>query len=47
MANRMQKQTINKHWSLRVVFQDYFNSAPAAGRKENDLRLLAGTAYKF
>jgi putative salt-induced outer membrane protein YdiY len=38
---------INKHWSLRVVFQDFYNSLPAVGRKENDLRLMAGTAYKF
>jgi putative salt-induced outer membrane protein YdiY len=38
---------INKHWSLRVVFQDQYASQPASGRKNNDLRLLAGTAYKF
>jgi putative salt-induced outer membrane protein YdiY len=38
---------INKHWSLRVVFQDQYASEPANGRKCNDLRLLAGTAYKF
>jgi putative salt-induced outer membrane protein YdiY len=38
---------ITKHWSLRVVFQDNYASEPAAGRKHNDLRLLAGTAYKF
>ena len=39
--------SINKHWSLRVVFQDQYASEPASGRKHNDLRLLAGTAYKF
>ena len=38
---------INKHWSLRVVFQDMFASEPALGSKKNDLRLMAGTAYKF
>ena len=38
---------INKHWSLRVVFQDQYASEPANGRKANDLRLMAGTAYKF
>jgi len=38
---------ITKHWSLRVVFQDMYASEPANGRKQNDLRLLAGTAYKF
>jgi len=38
---------ITKHWSLRVVFQDQYASQPATGRKQNDMRLLAGTAYKF
>jgi putative salt-induced outer membrane protein YdiY len=38
---------INKHWTLRVVFQDQYASQPANGKKCNDLRLLAGTAYKF
>ncbi len=38
---------ITKHWSLRVVFQDQYASQPAPGRENNDLRLIAGTAYKF
>jgi len=38
---------ITKKWSLRVVFQDQYASEPAPGRKQNDMRLLAGTAYKF
>jgi putative salt-induced outer membrane protein YdiY len=38
---------INKHWSLRVVFQDQYANEPANGREKNDLRLIAGTAYKF
>jgi putative salt-induced outer membrane protein YdiY len=38
---------ISKAWSLRVVFQDQYASEPASGRKQNDLRLLAGTAYSF
>jgi putative salt-induced outer membrane protein YdiY len=38
---------ITKAWSLRVVFQDNYASEPAPGKKNNDLRLLAGTAYKF
>ena len=38
---------ITKHWSLRVVGQDVYDSQPSAGRKDNDLRLIAGTAYKF
>jgi putative salt-induced outer membrane protein YdiY len=38
---------ITKKWSLRVVFQDIYTSVPANGRKPNDIRLIAGTAYKF
>jgi putative salt-induced outer membrane protein YdiY len=38
---------ITKHWSLRVVVQDIYDSQPAPGRKNNDVRLIAGTAYKF
>ena len=38
---------ITKKWSLRVVVQDVYDSQPAAGRKNNDVRLIAGTAYKF
>lgn len=38
---------ITKQWSLRVVAQDIRDSEPAAGNKKNDLRLIAGTAYKF
>lgn len=38
---------INKHWGLRVVFQDMYASEPANGRKQNDMRLIAGTDYKF
>jgi len=30
-----------------VVFQDLYDSQPVAGNKKNDMRLLAGTAYKF
>ncbi len=39
--------SITKHWSLRVVFQDQYASEPAPGREKNDIRLIAGTAYKF
>jgi hypothetical protein len=39
--------SITKSWSLRVVFQDIYDASPAAGRKNNDMRLIAGTAYKF
>jgi putative salt-induced outer membrane protein YdiY len=39
--------TITKKWSLRLLFQDIYDSEPAAGRESNDMRLVAGTAYKF
>ena len=38
---------ITKRWSLRVVLQDVYDSQPAQGRESNDVRLVAGTAYKF
>ena len=38
---------ITKKWSLRFVVQDIYDSQPAAGREPNDIRLIAGTAYKF
>jgi putative salt-induced outer membrane protein YdiY len=38
---------ITKKWSLRVMVQDIYNSEPGGGNKKNDMRLLAGTAYKF
>ncbi len=38
---------ITKKWSLRVVGQDIYDSEPAGNNKNNDLRLIAGTAYKF
>jgi putative salt-induced outer membrane protein YdiY len=38
---------ITKHWNLRVVFQDMYASAPAPGKKDNDIRLLAGVSFKF
>lgn len=38
---------MNKKWSLRVVFQDVYTSEPAPNSEYNELRLIAGTAYKF
>ena len=38
---------ITKKWSLRVVLQDAYSSEPAPNIKNNELRLIAGTAYKF
>lgn len=36
-----------KNLSLRVVGSDTFNSQPAQGKKQNDLMLVGGIAYKF
>jgi putative salt-induced outer membrane protein YdiY len=38
---------MNTHFSLRVVLQDRYNSAPAPGRVPNDLAILASLVYKF
>ena len=38
---------ITKQWGLRVVGQIIHDSEPAPGLKRNDLRLIAGTDYKF
>ena len=38
---------INKHLYQRTYFQDVYNSEPAPGRDENDLKLVAALAYKF
>lgn len=38
---------ISKKTSLSLVCQDNFDSLPAAGRKQNDVRLIAGLRYKF
>jgi putative salt-induced outer membrane protein YdiY len=38
---------ITKHWSLRVVCQTIYDSQPAEDRGRYDLRIVAGTAYKF
>lgn len=38
---------ITEKLSVNVTFQDFYRSTPAPGRKENDLRLLAGLGYTF
>jgi len=38
---------ITKSLSLRVAAVDTYRSEPAPGRKSNDLKLIAGIAYKF
>jgi putative salt-induced outer membrane protein YdiY len=38
---------INEQWGLRLVLQWVHDSMPVAGREYNDIRLIAGTEYKF
>ena len=38
---------ITEKLSANITFQDFYRSVPAIGRKENDLRLLAGLGYTF
>jgi len=38
---------LTKRLSLRTVLQDYYANIPAPGRKDNDLRLVSGLAFKF
>lgn len=38
---------ISTKWSLRAYIQDTYDNKPAPGRKHNDVKVVAGTAYKF
>lgn len=38
---------ITAHLSLSTILQDTYKNEPAAGRKKNDLKLIAGVKYKF
>jgi putative salt-induced outer membrane protein YdiY len=38
---------ITDQWGLRLVLQWQHDSEPVAGRDSNDVRLIAGTEYKF
>jgi putative salt-induced outer membrane protein YdiY len=38
---------LNNKLSLRVVFQDKYNSEPAPGRDKNDMSLITSIAYKY
>lgn len=38
---------LTKTLSLRVVLQDTYDNVPAAGLLKNDMKLIAGIAYKF
>ncbi|HZL43626.1 MAG TPA: DUF481 domain-containing protein [Verrucomicrobiae bacterium] len=37
----------DKKLSLRTYLQDTYNSVPAAGRRKNDVKLVAAVAFKF
>lgn len=39
--------SVTKELGLRVYLQDSFVNQPAAGYKNNDLRLISGVSYKF
>ena len=38
---------INARWSLRLYVQDTYDNEPAPSREANDIKLVAGLAYKF
>ena len=38
---------ISKSFSLKTALDDTFQNQPAAGRKQNDLKLVSGISYKF
>jgi putative salt-induced outer membrane protein YdiY len=38
---------VTRKASLSLVLQDNFDSEPATGRKQNDVRLIAGLRYRF
>jgi len=38
---------ITEKASATITFQDFYRSVPAPGRRENDLRLMAGISYTF
>jgi putative salt-induced outer membrane protein YdiY len=38
---------INKALDVRLVMQDTYDNEPAAGREENDFKLIAGIGYRF
>jgi len=38
---------ITERVDLRIVLQDTYRSEPPAGRKENDLKVIAGIGYRF
>jgi len=39
--------TITKSLSLKTMLQDNYVNLPAAGRKDNDVKLVSGISYKF
>ena len=47
MAEVGVESKITDNISLRVVLQDTYDNAPAAGRESNDIRLISGISYTF
>ncbi len=41
------ESALTEKLSLRVVLQDSYANIPAPGRKDNDVKLVSGLAYKF
>jgi len=39
--------SISKSFSLKTALDDAFQNQPAAGRKQNDVKLVSGIVYKF
>jgi hypothetical protein len=39
--------SFTKSWSLKTYLDDNYNNRPAANRVKNDVKLVAGVAYKF
>jgi putative salt-induced outer membrane protein YdiY len=39
--------SFSKSWSLKTYLDDSYNNRPAADHLKNDLKLVAGVAYKF
>lgn len=39
--------TVTKNIELSIVMQDNYVNQPAAGRKNNDLKIISGVTYKF
>lgn len=41
------ESALSKAWALKVVLQDTYDNEPAPGRERNDIKLIAGVAWKY